>query len=556
MKKNLLIMGAMLGMVVAGNAQSVGRYDVKADNSISEKSNVVSVGSVKHLNNVKTRTLAPRKDASTGVYYKRPVGTFYLGSMNNYAYLVVPPFTDLPFLNMCGNKESATWTVGGEAVDAESIDADNNYVGNYRVTSGVYYVPTINSGRYSYYYGETMPEAEAGYLNQGILTPDSMMNMTHVDLSLGGNYSGFADGRVFGTFSFTYQGQTLYCDRVIEYYDAAPARPFCLSSIYFNYISDSETAIAAGKEQKLTLYKLNEQGQMTQDIITQMTITSKNIMTSQESGGSVYGYIEVSNTEIDAMGTEIPVPVIIDQPFALVIDGFAQEGVDYQLRMTSVGDTEDVYNEETGEGVYPTMLDMYDASGNRVGSMSEAWTDEETGENLQYNMIVWFDGMFDVVEKDEVFNNMVAPVEGGEIYAEDEEGMYRLELETTLPWISEWKETEGEENYYFENLPDWLTPGEVNTEYWSQYKVVQVPITAEALPEGVEGREAEVSVVSDRGALCTFVVTQSAQSGPATAIQNVKSESMTSDYFNVTGQRVNANHKGIVINNGKKQINK
>ena len=48
-------------------------------------------------------------------------------------------------------------------------------------------------------------------------------------------------------------------------------------------------------------------------------------------GDGSYGAFEVSMVEVDAFGTEYNVPLIIDDAFAVVITGFAQEGVDLGL---------------------------------------------------------------------------------------------------------------------------------------------------------------------------------------------------------------------------------
>lgn len=554
MKKNLLLMGAMLGIVAVGNAQNVSRSNVRTNNLGLQKVEVSSMNHELNFSKSLKKASAPRKSRETGVYYKRPAGSYYLGSYNSYGYLVEAPFTDMKYVNMCADKTNSVWTVDGEAVDAESVDADGNYIGFYQPTSGVYYVPTLTSGKYSYYYGETMPAAQAGYLNQGVIVPDSIYEMTQVDLSLGGNYSGFSDGRVYGTNSITQDGKTYYCDELIEFFEK-PARPFCLTSLILPFVTDSSAPLAPGKLQHVKFHKINEEGQMTEELITEMIITSANVISSSENGGTTFGYLEVSNTETDAMGTEISVPVIIDEPFILTIDGFAQEGVDYQLRMTSVGDTEDIFDEETGEGIEPTLMHFYDAEGKHVGYLDEAWTNDE-GEKLQFNAIFYFAGMFDVVDFDDpMFKELTAPVEGGECYAESDGNYYNCEVFTTLPWISEWQETEGEENYYFENVPSWITVGEIDSQPWEKYKAVIIPFTAEALPEGMEGRKAEFNLVSDRGANLPIVIVQgNAPVGPATAISSVEATSNNNVLFNVMGQRVNENQKGIMINKGKKFV--
>ena len=122
-------------------------------------------------------------------------------------------------------------------------------------------------------------------------------------------------------------------------------------------------------------------------------------------------------------------------------------------------------------------------------------------------------------------------------------------------------------NYYIDELPTWLS--QVDLYDWSQVPEAGAAgnyiyqygfvIEAEPLPAGVEGRKATIRILSDKGG----------DSGPieiyqgdrdAAGINGVTVEEKTTGIkrgtFNLAGQRVGKDYKGIVIENGKKIIRK
>ena len=72
------------------------------------------------------------------------------------------------------------------------------------------------------------------------------------------------------------------------------------------------------------------------------------------------------------------------------------------------------------------------------------------------------------------------------------------------------------------------------------------------------GREATIHFVSNRGghkSVTPIVIKQGEVQGAATSIQSVnENEGLQKVAFNVLGQRVGDEHKGIIIRNGKKFV--
>ena len=111
-----------------------------------------------------------------------------------------------------------------------------------------------------------------------------------------------------------------------------------------------------------------------------------------------------------------------------------------------------------------------------------------------------------------------------------------------------------DENVADNDIPEWLSVGFANESYSDDADgKFDLVFTAEALPEGVAGRQANL-VFMQEGAQLKVTVTQGEASG--IALVKADMQSGKAQMFNVAGQRVNKNYKGLVIKNGKKMIKK
>ncbi len=141
--------------------------------------------------------------------------------------------------------------------------------------------------------------------------------------------------------------------------------------------------------------------------------------------------------------------------------------------------------------------------------------------------------------------NMVVPIEGGNtsikvhpMYINSEEasgelGQTRLFLDETI---------EGND------IPEWLTINIANEDYDDTY-TFDLVAEAEALPAGVTGRLATITFMQE-GARLTITVSQGDVTGITTTTLAVDDASL----YNLAGQRVNANYKGLVVKDGKKVL--
>ena len=524
--KSLLVISSALALSLSASAQSVQRF-TKADivKQTMEKrlatKHEMSREQAAHVSKAK----APRKSFATNMYYGRPEGTFYNTlkdrNRNSYCYLVFPNFTDVTFWNMTdeARKAETTWSFEGTAVEG---DENNNLVEMYNVPSGrLYPVPTLSLDNESFTIGEDFNFAQVG-----VISTDSLMEFTKWDTEQGGTYTGYEDGSYgFGTGSRTFDfdgdevGELVYSDGLIEIFEK-PASPLYLSSILMPVVSNKltrEEAFPDGKELSVKIVKVtyNEEGlwELSDDVLAEMTVTPDNFVfyeTFAEGDGS-YGYLDIAQVTVDAFGSESIEPVVIEDEFAVVIDGWGQEGMDLGLFFGDAGTATYDY-----PFMSPTFEKYYDAETKEYKGNLRA-KGIYGGSPYCYNAVMYLNGMFDVAFVSETHRDMVAPVEGGLIetkaeFLEDEEDpetayhANTIEVYCTLPWYSTWEGMEGADNYFVamaneeEEPADWIEISAITDQYFAQYSVNVVQITAAALPEDVEGRSVELRIVSDKGA--------------------------------------------------------
>ena len=535
MKKTLFMMAAALLMTVQVSAQLQPKRTMQhlqgqpqVMHRVSPKTQMqqVSVAPVTkaQVPQQATKQLPPLAGYANGMYYARPEGTFYQtfqASSNGkyYGYVLAPNFTELKWRNMTdeANKANTTWYINDNAVEG---DENNDYIAQYFVRSGyLSYVPTLHQGLQTFTLGD---DVATPYEQVGVIPTDSIYNLLKWDITQGGNYTGYQGGGYgFGTGTTTFdfdgdgEAEEVFSDGIVEFYDK-PATPLYLSSIYFPVTSnqtEQEKMFADGKELTVEIFKVitNEDGSRTLDEepLATMKATELQNFGNYSSGDGSYGYFEVSQVEVDAFGTEYAVPVILDDAFAVVITGFAQEGVDLGLRFGNAAAAAYDYPILT-----PTFERYYDvATGEYKGMLRTYGKSSSTGALYCYNAAIYLEGMWDAVYVDDTMLDYTIPVEGGtmesvnEFTNSDGEQIHLnyLEVYTQLPWMNDWEgAAEDEENYFVGTVegewPEWLQISGFTDEYWADGMYNLVQFKADALPEGVKGRQAKIAFASEKGA--------------------------------------------------------
>ena len=494
-------------------------------------------------------------------YYHRDFGTYYInyrrevfsggvGQWVDGMYLMTAPFTQLMFTNMASDKSKTVFKCYNSFYKVY-IDFAKDIFDNYSMT------PTKGS---NYYIPMVMPsEGEPGdtfYVGRNIGYSDYVYTTTRDTMggelfSLTDNYYAygyFADFGVGteGSFYGSNRGNTPigHCTRVYQYYPK-PIKPLAISKIKFSGYSFNRTDAAASilpfdGDGCLTISILRGDNPNGTDIIAQMKVDNSNIVLSyyDDEVGATYHEIEATPADADGEGNIVAKPFVVDDEYTLVIDGFSPDKADIGIGNT---DQSKVYWDGDRSDTAP------------VRPTHAVYTDGTDYTMPANNARIYFDGCYDVAN---VIGSttLTAPAAGGACTFEASGNTYYgPQVQTSHAYINS---VSGEPNYRLENLPEWLTIERCATNnYTSSGSWTQVfVVNAEALPAGLSGRTAQVKVVSDLGA-CSQVITF--LQGDATGITTIDDKADNTGnaaVYNLAGQRVGADWRGIVVQNGKKLL--
>lgn len=212
-----------------------------------------------------------------------------------------------------------------------------------------------------------------------------------------------------------------------------------------------------------------------------------------------------------------------------------------------------------------TMIDGYDRN-NSLPSTFFNMVDEEgnyyaTG-NYQHLQVGFSNAAYGFLYTTDD-TNLTIPATGGTASLQVTPMLYSVNAERTEKYTRLWIEkaltdTNLEDDYIYDeegNLVgiSWLSIDVANEEYTGEVSKFDLVFAAEALPEGVSSRSANI-VFAQEGALLKVTVTQGEATGISVTTKTVKTGN--AQMFNLAGQRVNSSFKGLVVKDGKKFMNK
>lgn len=609
--KRILLAAAAVSFAIAGMAQQVKPVQMSQAEKLPLRDLQAQVAQ-----NTIGRKAPARRTAATSLYYVQPEGTLFGGwdPKEGWGYyntsLIVPPFTKLTFTNM---SKATEWLFGGEAAKAEDV-VDDNYVVStlYRgYGQGLNYMPTLK-GRTgdTYTLGEVNWIKKNGYMTSeyqdGFLRTDSITGMWPSDPRAAVEYNGnwysptqswgvLSTDNLFGSGTYDNNGTEIVASGALQYF-SKPASPLYVEAIYVNALTSAGSQpIPTGQQLKIQIIGMktmeDEEGTFQtydlDNVIATMycnsgdTIDFSGSDAGTRNGKNIYRgqLIFTVPGEEDFFGNVTPKNIVIDEPFAVLITGFDQEGVDCGL----------LGNEVLEEDIYATNARLFfgqpDENGRYLG--------------LSYNGVITLDlclfGMFDKIEsvenipffsfEDENLNYNVVrvPVEGS---SEEWPFGNMTDGATECPLLNEegtgtgypgvpvltnvyWFDDEAEDvNYEVIGLPDWITNYTVDSSLFDSYGGLNiVSFVAEPLPEGVAGRYAVVKVVGQEVEMNgetkysamsdNILIVQGDVDVDAASVKNVSvAKKSNAVFYNLAGQQVNDSFKGIVIRNGKKMIRK
>lgn len=522
------------------------------------------------------------RSSSDGVYYV-PQGMLYRGwdldgSGYGYSMVGIAPFTEVTFKNMMGNVSKTKWLLNGEEIE-DFTNANGDFVVEYPAR-GLYPAPTISNGTITYSFGDN--NLYGKIKNAGYATPiafvDTVATFSVVDdhgsfLYNNTYYSNIAiwgaldTDNMYGSGTIAKDGSI--CNAVMQYFPALHSN-MSVECIALDGCTFTKP-IKNGAKLKLEIlplyydserdvYRPNYDEPMETIYATETdTIGFSAADADKRNEKTIYGGKVVFSKKVEddfgAITTEnITIPA--NQPFAIYVSGFEdQVNIDfgvYGLR----GAAEDVFDEgifqcydATKDAFYnhsyinPTAVKMYlkGIFDKVVVFENEVLKDEPT--NIQYNVLrVSADGTTVTTEGSDANSNI---------------GWWLIR--TAMPFFDDQEGTNYELELNVDNSDDWVTfkvdPSKYDGDDWPFFTFIK-PV-CKPLPAGVTKRAAAVYVKGrgTEGNKPLYILQGDATIADGiAALENAKANNGA--VYNLQGQKVSMDAKGLLIKNGKKFFNK
>ena len=571
MKKTLITMTAIL-VASTGMAQDIDMKSLSKQKASLSQSAVATKKVERSMGEInKAKSRRAQKD---GVWYARPQGSFLFtggSASSSYEYIAVPPFTEFTFKNMCTDKAQSKWLFG-ETEITKGIDEEGNLTFSYDKSDYGYVslLPTISVEGTTYTAGKYA------------FTIDSVQySFQPFNYLKGKRYYGYQDGSspfMSGDDSFDFNDDTqpekFHPWGFRQFFDK-PINPLVLDEI--SMWMTTNDSLFNGEPLKAVITKVarNADGRrIPGEVIDTLDFAGAEISNEYLSETvKVYpGDIYFSKFSFDEFGTPTTTPIIIDDEFAITIIGVDAPGLDIRFYFTDQGESD----EEFYSWAKPTFILCADDNGNHIDMANGnglSYYGSSSNGNYCYSMVIYFTGRMDAIEVSAMTAEQIAADEGGESGAPIEDGKGQVQsvpayVYTNYP-IYDTSDPENPEYtgiYGFEGIPEWAKL-RIDPTYYEYGRgtenemrgLNQIWFNVEALPEGVTGRSAIIIVKSAFGVVCDQHI--HLIQGDAEVVDGVKALRFDNkgrfvESYNMNGQRVNDNQKGLVIRNGKKMIKK
>ena len=537
------------------------------------------------------------------VRYYVPTGTMFVGwdtSLSGYSIMlpIVAPFTQFTFTNSsmpADTRSNTEWQLYGQKVSDNYVDENYNYVSMVTSTNptslsqatSIYYVPTLACGTDSFniamfnedYTSESSQLKGITYMQAyNDLAPLSPFNNGSVAIQFSG------DTQLFGNRTMEYD----YNDgegKVNIYQQGISQRcPKPMSPLYATYLSIPACAYGAtnGKiiDKALTMYIMNVKDttvtgkksdgtdttyttKVQGDVLYTLTATPEDQVMyndgQQLATGNVLGTLVFYNKQQSSTGATLNAPFLLDQEYYVVIPtGFQSQSNNINLAATLNGLDADYNPNEKFDDGNPNTRMLFSKSKNGI-------VDENLGLTYYYYRVYFsINGVMDVakVETEANVNKQYCGAEGGECATKDEvqfgdvtEKLPAL-VQTAMSWYGE-----DEDNYtvQYTDDADWVT-AEVSEDSRDASGYTTITFTCDPLPAGVKGRATRAYVEGAHGVNSSdYIYIIQGDASETDAINGVVISDKTANdnvLYNLAGQRVGKDYKGVVVKNGQKFINK
>lgn len=462
-------------------------------------------------------------------------------------YAVIPPYATIPFKNLTTDlADSWAWSMtqldyNSDTEDYDEVEVFTANTKDFSISSlPETYSPAQLTASYSTETGEpfqwSVPYEYNGqyydpYIFGGELT-SSMIFSDETEATLTR-----ANTKAFGYY---YSGSYLTPGRsdkdfkltTLISYQGKPAAPLYITGVHFGVyqLEATEDFNLKCKIQKMTF---DEQGRVVLgDVLAESEITYDDIADYIEDGSFDWREFYVE----DEWGmTESIDYLFVEDEFAVVIEGWDNGTFEcYSLiDGCEFGDVSNTYftTDEGTDAIYHYTNNYQHLDLGFYGGWGYLHTDDDT--------------------------NLIFDKDGGTTSIHIEPMLYSTDEETEEPTYHLFIESIVEDEDEVEEIPEWLSVEVANEDYTKDedgdfsidYDLV---FTAEALPEGLESRTCKI-VFYQEGAKLTVTVKQDINPDAITAVVE-KTPLKNSRPFNMSGQLVGKNYKGIVVKDGRKVI--
>lgn len=510
--------------------------------------------------------------------------------------------------------------LGTQEEDKDEYVEDNNAVITYQPILGGYvnYLPTLNQGQVVYSCADGNYEGDESMIDlgsSGVYVPRELTTLSVNDIYRQGLYYGYGAPTATMPGHYGFGGiypqsadydkdgtpETYYPRAVYQKFEK-PAAPLYLEQVYTIFYTDKINGeykpIPDGEEIIMEFRNVEADGSMGSEVLGTFKCTSEDVVlrTNWEPQAEIgIGYAYFANVTLDEFDMETYEGVVLDQPFYILIDGLNKKGVDlgFQLNVFEEGSVELPFAEPTYQ--------VYECEeGYMIANASY-----KAGEYC-YRLPFYLYGIMEniaVVEELEVedgvfqdgYNWLRFEETDGVAYTDIENKDYQIDaaiLSPTMAWTTVEEQEDGDpityENYYLVynegsgesyDCPSWLNVyvEEMDEEEYEGY-TARTYLAFEKAPMRANGMK-KVSVDGRSGAFCQIRVEGKTgmsdpiyvidgdlthedvlkilEEGP-TGINTVKTEKTVNNgnTYTLDGAIVNRSHRGIIIRNGKKMIQK
>ena len=512
------------------------------------------------VNNVKYRR--PGDAPEPPVVLAQPGNTvLFLGqSYSGYHYIdnlaVLPAYTDFILAN--GTQDYASscrWSAnqvtedeaGQEVVTPLAADTRNFAVNTnnpdaaYEAFKLVGLNEDVESEEYTWGYGHALDEENAlEYEDFHAYAGGKNSNFKFTD----GTYATMTTHNPDGALAF-YGAYWSTPDLALQYggssvskiyaYQGKPAAPIYFTGVTLPLVA-FEFKDEANFKLHINIYKCHRDsyGDLTLgDLIAQSDVTSENVDNTYASSSGLTGVI------FDGFYVEDEDGMSEDVDFLQLDDEFVIEITDWD------------------NGTFTGVLGCQDLD---VNSIPSAYF-TKTGEEKLYRFVTWFPTLF--VGLNDAVTGYLHTTDNTNITIANEGGEEKIKVEPMIVYVNE-ETGEPETGIWLdessEDVPEWLSITwedhyELDEEgYLKDGANFEMFFKAEALPAEVEGRQVHL-VFMQPGAFLHVTVKQGNTTGISVTKKVVKMNNNTPAY-NLAGQRLNKNFKGLVVKDGQKFMRK